>query len=225
VTRTDEVYSRYSRDPRKQRAWAAGNPGNVALREELLVAILELAEPQLRGSGRVLDIGCGTGWLLSALIDAGVEPGRLTGVESQPARVEAARSRAPGAQVVEGDALGLDLADGEFSLVLLLTVLSSLGSAVQVRAALREAGRVLAPSGLLLVYEPRVPNPFNRNTRLLRDADLRAAGLGTFEARSLTVLPPLARRLGGPERAPGRYARFARIPMLRTHRLIVHRGS
>lgn len=225
VTRTDEVYSRYSDDPRKQRAWAAGNPGNVALREELLAAVLELAEPELRGSGRVLDLGCGTGWLLRALIDSGVEASRLTGIESQPARVEAARARAPGARVLEGDARALELADREFSLVLLLTVLSSLGSSAEVRGTLREADRVLEPGGLLLVYEPRVPNPLNPNTRLLRNADLRAAGIGEFGSRSLTLLPPLARRLGDPDRAPGRYERLARLPLLRTHRLVTHRAA
>jgi hypothetical protein len=81
--------------------------------------------------------------------------------------------------------------------------------------------RVLVPGGLLLAYEPRVPNPLNRHTLLLRDEDLDAAGLTPREQLSLTVVPSLARRLG--KRTPERYARLARLPFLRTHRLISYR--
>jgi hypothetical protein len=73
---------------------------------------------------------------------------------------------------------------------------------------------------VILIWEPRIPNPLNRNTllvdrRLLRHAlpDL------TLEVRSLTLLPPLARRLG-----PGAYHRLARVPALHTHRLVCARA-
>jgi hypothetical protein len=78
--------------------------------------------------------------------------------------------------------------------------------------------RVLAPGGLLLVYEPRVPNPFNRHTILLRDGDLDAAGASPREQSTLTLVPALARRLGS--RTQARYERLAGVPLLRTHRLI-----
>ncbi len=83
--------------------------------------------------------------------------------------------------------------------------------------------RVLAPGGLLLVYEPRVPNPLNRHTLMVRDSDLDAAGIRSREQVSLTVLPALARRLGG--RTEARYERLGRLPFLRTHRLISCRAS
>jgi hypothetical protein len=83
--------------------------------------------------------------------------------------------------------------------------------------------RVLAPGGLLLAYEPRLPNPLNRHTLLLRDEDLDAAGVRPREQLSLTVLPALARRLG--QRTQSLYPRLARLPFLRTHRLITYRRA
>ena len=75
---------------------------------------------------------------------------------------------------------------------------------------------------MLLIYEPRVPNPLNRHTLLIRNSDLAAAGVTPTDQVSLTVVPALARRLGG--RTQERYERLARLPFLRTHRLIACRA-
>ena len=218
----DRVYSEYSRSAGKQRAWAADNPGNAAIRAELLGLIRERAAPELAGDGEILDVGCGTGWLLRALSEAGIGAGRLHGIDALPARVAAARQAVPGAEIEVGDAGRLPFPDGSFAVVLALTLLSSLGSQREIRESVGEGIRILAPGGLLLIYEPRVPNPLNRHTLLVRNADLDAAGLIPRDQLSLTVLPALARRLG--RRTPARYASLARLPLLRTHRLIEYRG-
>ncbi len=215
------MYSRYAGSRRKQRAWAADNPGNAAIRGELLAHLLRLAAPEIAGTGAILDVGCGTGWWLRKLVEAEVAPERLHGIDLQPERVAAAREAVPGAEIAVGDARRLPFPDGTFAVVLQLTVLSSLGSHEAIREALGEGMRVLAPGGLLLIYEPRVPNPLNRHTLLLGDRDLDAADIGSREELSLTVLPALARRLGG--RTQARYERLARLPFLRTHRLIAYR--
>src|SRR5262249_16832774 len=46
--RLGRAYDRYRRSGRKRRAWAADNPGNVAIRQELLERLLDRAGPQLR---------------------------------------------------------------------------------------------------------------------------------------------------------------------------------
>jgi ubiquinone/menaquinone biosynthesis C-methylase UbiE len=216
------VYSRYAGSRRKQRAWAADNPGNAAIRGELLAHLLRLAAPQIAGEGEILDAGCGTGWWLRALVEAGVRPDRLHGIDIQPERAAAAGRAVPGADVEVGDARRLPFPDESFTVVLQLTLLSSLGSHRAIREALGEGMRVLAPGGLLLAYEPRVPNPLNRHTLLVRNSDLDAAGIAPREQLSLTLVPALARRLGG--RTEDRYERLARLPFLRTHRLIAYRA-
>jgi ubiquinone/menaquinone biosynthesis C-methylase UbiE len=219
----NRVYSEYARSGRKQRAWAADNPGNAAIRGEVLAHLLRLAGPEIAGTGEILDIGCGTGWWMRALVERGVDPARLSGIDIQPERVGATRRAVPGAAIEVGDACRLPYADESFTVVLQLTLLSSLGSHMGIREALGEGMRVLAPGGLLMIYEPRVPNPLNPHTLFLRDSDLEAAGVTPDERLSLTVVPALARRLGAA--TEHRYERLSRLPFLRTHRLISYRGK
>jgi SAM-dependent methyltransferase len=221
--RVERIYSRYRRSARRRRAWAADNPGNEAIRAELLTAITDLGALTLADGAEVLDLGCGSGWWLAALAAAGIPPQKLFGVELLGDRVEAARRAVPGARIEHGDARSLRFEDGRFGLVLLFTVLSSLGSRESVRRVLREARRVLAPGGILLCYEPRYPNPLNRGTRRITNRDLAAAGVVPSEERTLTLLPMLARRLGtGTARL---YPTLSRIRPLRTHRLLAYRGQ
>lgn len=205
------------------RYWSVGNPGNRAARQELLEAVRAAARPQLAGGGDVLDCGCGNGWLLAALAGAGIAPGRLAAVDLSPERAAAASRRVPGANALVADACELPFVDAAFAAVFHVVSLSSLGGAGRVRAALTESARVLAPGGVLVVYEPRFPNPLNRGTRLLRRTDLDAVGLPVVESRSLTLLPPLGRRLG-PFTAT-LHPRLSRLPPLRSHRLLALRRS
>jgi ubiquinone/menaquinone biosynthesis C-methylase UbiE len=208
---------------RSARSWSAANPGNRAAREELIAAIRRAVAPQLLADGDLLDCGCGTGWLLEALALGGVAPDRLYGVDVDRARVEAASRRVPGASAIVADARDLPFADRTFDVVFHIVALSSIGPAQSVRAALAESRRVLAPRGVLVVYEPRLPNPFNRATRLLRSADLEAAGLPVSEALSLTLLPQVGRRLG--RLTPALRRSLSALPPLRSHRLLVHRAA
>jgi SAM-dependent methyltransferase len=216
--RLEALYDRYAASRRKRRDWAASNPGNLAIRRELLEAVLELAAAPLRDGGLVLDVGCGSGWLLAELAARGVDPGRLHGVDLIERRAEAAARRVPGASVRRADARALPFGDHSFELVVLLTALSSMPSDEAVAAALAEAARVVSPGGLVLCYEPRLANPLNRSTRPVAGRELAVSLGAPVASRSLTGLPPLARRLG---RATDRlYPPLARIAP--THRLTAH---
>jgi SAM-dependent methyltransferase len=167
--------------------------------------------------GGFLDVGCGGGWLLEALAKRGARPGQLRGVDALPARVEAASRRVPAADVDAADARALPFDDDSFELVTLIAVLSSMRDDTAVAAALEEARRVTAPTGLVLCYEPRLPNPLNRHTRRISRRELECGPGGELVAtRSLTGFPPLARHLGGA--APHLYPLLSRIAP--THRLV-----
>lgn len=217
------------------------------MREEVRLQLLHLAEPWVncegvsphrdgslsRSDGLLLDAGCGSGWWLQALAQAGVSPQRLIGVDLLEERVAAARRRlagvdmpaerihagrpsTSGARLVQGDVRALPVADGSCALVLLFTVLSAMGGRQEVRRALTEVRRVLAPGGAVLIWEPRIwsPNPY---TRLVRLRELRSGLGGEVSACSVTLLPPLARRAGR------LYGPLVRLPILRTHRLVLVR--
>jgi SAM-dependent methyltransferase len=60
---------------------------------------------------RVLDVACGTGFLTRYL------RGEVLGLDQSPAMVEVASARLPGVRIVQGDAVPLPFADGEFDRV------------------------------------------------------------------------------------------------------------
>jgi SAM-dependent methyltransferase len=205
--------------PRKRRAWDIANPGNLAIREELVRAASDAAREALRGGDELLDAGCGMGWWLARLSAEGIAPDRLHGVDLRERAVAAAARAAPGGSVRLADLRDLPYENGRFAAVFVFTVLSSLEDRAAVDRAVRECWRVLAPGGRLIVWEPRVPTPLNRSTSLIRRSDLSTPTGAVPAVRSLTLAPPLARRLGS---LTGRwYPRLASVPLLRTHRLLV----
>jgi SAM-dependent methyltransferase len=213
--RLARVFGGYRSDPRRRRAWDAGNPGNTAIRDELARAVLAVLAEGDPG-GLLLDAGCGSGWWPARLLAEGIAPARLVGVELLGDRADAARERAPGTRIAHSDIRSLPLQDRSCALVTLFTVLSGMATAADVDAALAESRRVLAPGGAIAVWEPRVPTP-NPDTRLIRLRDLRR-GLGPgLRARSITLAPPLARRAGGA------YGALAALGPLRSHRLVIAR--
>lgn len=220
--RVSRIYSRYRGSHRKLRAWRSANPGNAAIRAELLQTAFAMASRELCTADAILDAGCGSGWWLKTLAARSDIRADLHGVEILAHRAQLAQERVPGAAVAVADIRQLPYPDARFDLTCLFTVLSSLDGHAAIRTALLEAWRVTTPAGLLLVWEPRLPNPVNPQTtmvslRALREA-LRDASI---EVRSTTVLPALARRLGS--RTELLYPRLARVAPLRTHRLIAVR--
>ncbi len=214
--RLQETYASYGRDPGKERAWARDAPGAREARAELEARLVPAVLDGLAGGGDVLDVGCGTGWLLELLADGGVATQRLLGLDLLPERAEAAAAAVPGAGVVAGDAAALPYGDSSMAVVTLVTVLSSLERPERHRV-LAECARVLRPGGVLVVYDVRVPNPANPRVRPVRLGRAPARGLHRTSSATLTVAPPLRRRLG---RAAGPlHPLLRRVPLLRTHRL------
>ena len=98
----------------------------------------------LPDGARLLDVGCGTGDLLSRL-------GRrfeCAGCDPSDEMLERARKHNPGAAFTRATAEELPYGDGAFDVVLCIEVIRYLAVP---EAALREIARVLAPGGLALV--------------------------------------------------------------------------
>jgi ubiquinone/menaquinone biosynthesis C-methylase UbiE len=145
-------------------------------------------------SGRVLEIGAGTGanlGLYSSTIDGLVltepEPPMLRRLQ------EAARERAPSAQVLQAPAEGLPFDDDSFDTVVSTLVLC--GVRDQARA-LREARRVLRPGCRLLFLEHvRSDDPslahrqdrINWLNRLVAQCDCNRGTLAAIEGAGFTV--------------------------------------
>lgn len=166
---------------------------------------------------RVLEIGCGSGHWLRDLVQWGVRPEHLAGIDLIAERLDDARARcAPGVQLAAASAAALPFADGTLDIVLQSTVLTSvLDAAVRERIA-SEMMRVLRPDGLVLWYDFFVDNPRNRNVRGVDRRELSRLYPGwRLDVRRVTLAPPVARFL-----APRMWtlaAALSTIPFLCTH--------
>ncbi|MFF3611681.1 class I SAM-dependent methyltransferase [Streptomyces sp. NPDC002580] len=125
-------------------------------------AFSRLAALSGAGAGdRVLDVGCGTGYLTRRMAVAVGPEGAVTGVDPSPSVLAYARrgNRARRGAVCtyrEGVAEALDLPDESFDTVVTSLMLHHLPEEIR-PSALAEMWRVLRPGGRLLVVEFRPP--------------------------------------------------------------------
>lgn len=191
-----------------------------AERKRLAARLLRRAGAFPAASTACLEVGCGRlGWL-GELVTWGVGGRRLHAIELDAGRLEQARASLPAADLRLGDAAHLPWPADAFGLVVASTVFTSvLDEAVRRRMA-SEIVRVLAPGGALLWYDFRFDNPRNPGVRGIRRRQLQELFPQlSGEIRSLTLAPPLARRV-----APWSHRAaelLGALPFLRTHLLAV----
>lgn len=219
VERLRRTYAGYRSSTTVQRRWSPENRGNQAIlteRAEAVRALLARGGLLPLAGRRVLDVGCGSGDVLASLVDRGAQPRDLYGVDLCEENVARARAAYPAMAWQCGNGETLDFPSGFFGLVLSFTVFSSILDRAMARNVAAEIRRVLDRDGALVWYDFRYGNPYNRAVRGMSLAGVRALFPGwQAEMRSITVLPPLARRLG--RATPLLYPALARVPPLRSH--------
>jgi ubiquinone/menaquinone biosynthesis C-methylase UbiE len=101
---------------------------------------------------RILDVGCGTGYLLSRLAARAPHAQVLAGIDAAPAMIEVARAAAADDRMrfVAGTAEQLPWPEATFDLVVSTT---SFDHWADQRAGLAECARVLAPGGRLVLAD------------------------------------------------------------------------
>ena len=143
---------------------------------------------------RVLDACCGTGDLA---VEAERRGGRVVGLDFSEKMLERARKKSGAIEWVQGDALDLPFADGEFDAA---TVGFGVRNLADLEAGLRELARVLKPGGKLAVLEitrPRgILKPF---FRLWFDGVVPVLGRVLPGGEAYTYLPASVRRFPGPD--------------------------
>jgi 2-polyprenyl-3-methyl-5-hydroxy-6-metoxy-1,4-benzoquinol methylase len=107
---------------------------------------------------RILEVGCGTGWLSAQL----QRYGQVTGIDLSPEAIAEAKVRAPGITFVAGDFAAVEL-NGPFSFVVSADVIAH----VQDQAKFIERiARLMSPGGTFVLM---TQNPFvwNRSSNLM----------------------------------------------------------
>jgi SAM-dependent methyltransferase len=140
----------------------------------------------LQHAHRVLEVGCGTGAIISDLI----LPGTVHGVDKDLARLVEAGQHCPGVSLVCGNALSLPYPPGIFDITfchfLLLWVSDPLSVLLEIKRVTRSAGAVLA------LAEPDYTSRVDKPDEL--------APLGVWQAEGLQQQgadPGLGKRLSG----------------------------
>lgn len=223
--RLTHVYERY-RDDDVQKRWATANPGNAAIVAELRDAMAQPIEEQLGTARRpiVLDLGCGSGSITPGLAGLRSRDAVQIGIDilferlapPDRARAWSGEDVATHDLLVCGDGTRLPFDDAAFDLAVVSTVFSSILDDTVATGVAVELQRVLCPGGAVLWYDMRRPNPANRHLRPMTAKRVRALFPGwSVDLRPVTLLPPLARRLG--TRTPTLYPMLSAVAPLRSH--------
>ena len=136
-----------------------GNLCFVGLRRRAFTRLAELSGAH--AGDRVLDVGCGTGYLTRHMAARVGPDGAVTGVDPSPPVLAYARNKQPRpgsapCTYQEGVAESLNFPDASFDTVVTSLMLHHLPEQLR-PAVLREMHRVLRPGGRLLVVEFRPP--------------------------------------------------------------------
>jgi ubiquinone/menaquinone biosynthesis C-methylase UbiE len=221
INRIKKAYLNYSQRKISQKKWSVINPGNQLIWQECKNKMKEILEDHgffPLSHHRILDIGCGSGRVLETFRQWGSSPNNLYGVDLRNECIEKGKREFPEFTFLIGNAEYLNFQDHTFDLVLVFTVFSSILDNQMSFSIAKEIDRVLINNGAVLWYDFRFDNPKNLNVRgmTIKNIQLFFPKFNIYPFK-ITVLPPLARRLGRYTHII--YPKLAAIPFLLTHYL------
>jgi ubiquinone/menaquinone biosynthesis C-methylase UbiE len=220
VARIREAYARRQGVPRGFYSFL--NPSYVLLIQErdreLLSMLSHHGVESLEGE-RILEIGCGTGYLLRAFLEWGAHPENVFGIDLLQERIEQARKLCPhGVRLECGNAAAMDFPDASFDLVMQSVVFSSILDPEMRQQIAGEMLRVLRPGSFALWYDFFVDNPRNPDVRGVHRSEIYKLFPGCqIYLRRITLAPPIGRLVG--QYSPFVYMLLSRSKILCTHYL------
>jgi SAM-dependent methyltransferase len=139
---------------------------NVIRRREI---VLIRSEFQAAKPRRILDFGCGGGWLSRILSSYDCE---VVGIDISRSLIDSAKRSAPKASFVVGDCMNLPFRDETFDAVVSIATLHHL----DLKKGLEQVRSVLENRGLFILMEPNKLNPLSSIGRKLFPMETHTIG-------------------------------------------------
>ena len=145
-----------------------------------------IKEAQIKKNDRILDVGCYDGLYEMLLAKRGITNVTAVDISSDAIRVanEVKKKLGLKAEFKKADAERLPFEDGSFNCVLMLGLVHHLGNETA-KKVLKEAKRVLAPGGTMVLADPNLYHPRIIRSHLLQDSSENELAYGFLEFRKL----------------------------------------
>ena len=164
---------------------------------------------------KILDFGCGEGFIMKQLVSWGADQNQLIGVDISEERIKKAKLRFKSLRFLHINDK-LPFSDNKFNIIVASTVFSSIiGNSNRVFWA-QEIDRVLKKDGAIIFYDMKVNNPFNFKTNKISKNELKHLFKKyNIKTKTLTVLPHLSRIISIV--SPNIYPLLTKLSFLHTH--------
>ncbi|MFQ5821299.1 MAG: class I SAM-dependent methyltransferase [Candidatus Heimdallarchaeota archaeon] len=150
-------------------------PNVIRRREnEMVKSELQAVKPE-----RILDFGCGGGWL-SKVLASSCEC-EVVGIDFSRSLINSAKRAVPTANFIVGDCANLPFREKSFDVIVGIAILHHL----DISSALTECNRVTAEGSLLLFMEPNRLNPISALGRKLSPMEIHTVGEQSIILREL----------------------------------------
>jgi len=196
-TRIEKVYTNYQKNPYYKHLWDESRPGNKfifdSLTKRLFMLLSKYGYADL-AKLKILEIGCGEGRFLKLFLGHKACASSLYGVDVLKNYVTKAKKIHPEINVECQDVAALSFGDETFDVVCQFTTFSSIGDNKKCLIAASQMIRVLKKEGIIIWYDMRYANPWNKNvTRMSKDKILQLFPNCKIDFYLETLLPPAAR--------------------------------
>ena len=174
--RINNIYRDYYRDRTSLEKWSNQKLSNQLIEKERFQAIKDLFHFNSINlmNKMVIDIGCAGGNTMQILKKFGASEKNLHGIDLREDRLSYAKKRFPKSNFNLMDARNINFNDSSFDMVISFTLFSSVLNIEYRKQIAREMARVLKPRGVILYYDFRYNNPFNRNVMRVRYKDIKS---------------------------------------------------
>lgn len=198
IDRLRREYARRESDEALSDKYSQRNPAYAYMIERRQQAVSGLLQGRLRrglAEVSVLEVGCGSGGVLSEFVSFGANPRALFGVDLLADRLALAHQNLPNSSFVCGDGQHLAFPTDSVDLLLQFTAFSSILDPSVKKQMAQEMYRVLTPGGAILWYD-FIWNPTNRHTRGIPTHEVKCLFPACdISANRITLAPPLAKFL------------------------------